>query len=297
MAPSEMDSTRLAQILAQLADEMPRQIRDVFLAFAQRRNVHGQHVQTVIQVFAKRALFERRAQIHVGGGDHAHIDVPDFVAAQPLELALLQDAQQLHLDAGRHVADFVHENGAGVGLFELAGLADIGARERALLVAEQFALHQIFGQRGAVDFDERPILAGRVMMNGARDHILADAAFAAQQNGGAGGRHALNGGEDFAHGRAAADDVVEFVALAQLRAQLAIFVAQRADLERFVHHGHQVIERKRLGKKIHRAGFHGFHRGFDAAERGHDDHGRAQNPGRAAAAASRARSARAGADR
>ena len=79
-------------------------------------------VQPVIQVLAKRALLQRGAQILIGGGDHAHVDVPRLVAAQPLELALLQDAQQLHLNRRRHVADLVQEHGAGIGLLELAGL-------------------------------------------------------------------------------------------------------------------------------------------------------------------------------
>ena len=82
------------------------------------------------------------------------------------------------MDAG-HVADFVQKHGAGVGLLELAGLGDIGAGERAFLVAEQFALHQVFGNRGAVDLDEGPVLARRMLMDRARDHVLAHAAFAA----------------------------------------------------------------------------------------------------------------------
>ena len=177
------------------------------------------------------------------------------------------------MDAG-HVADFVQKHGAGVGLLEFAGLGDVGAGERALLVAEQLALHQIFGDRGAVDLDERPVRARRMLMDRARDHVLAHAAFPAQQHRGAGGRHARDGGENLLHRRAAADDVVELVALAQLLAQLAILVAQLADFQRLFHHGHQVIERKRLGQKIDRAGLHGLHRVFDGAERGHDDHGR-----------------------
>jgi hypothetical protein len=44
------------------------------------------------------------------------------VAAQPLELALLQHPQQLHLDRRRDVADLVQEHRAPVGLLELAGL-------------------------------------------------------------------------------------------------------------------------------------------------------------------------------
>ncbi len=108
-------------------------------------------------------------------------------------------------------------------------------------------------------------------MNGAGDQIFADSAFAAQKDRGAGRRDALNGAEDLAHRVAAADDVVEFVTLAELGAQLPVFIPQSPDLERLVDDGHQVIERKRFGQKIHGAGFHGVDRRFDASEGGHDD--------------------------
>jgi len=65
--------------------------------------------------------------------------VARLVAAEALELALLQNAQQLDLHRRRHVADLVQENGAGVGLLELARLGAVCARERALFVAEQLA--------------------------------------------------------------------------------------------------------------------------------------------------------------
>ncbi len=112
-----------AGIGRQLVHEMVGQKRNVLLALAQRRNVQRHHVQAVVEVFAERALLERRAQILVGGGDHAHVDVPRHVAAQPLEFALLQNAQQLHLDGRRHVADFIQKHRARIGLLELARLA------------------------------------------------------------------------------------------------------------------------------------------------------------------------------
>ena len=102
-----------------------------------------------------------------------------LVAAQPLKLALLQHTQQLHLDRPRHVADLVQKHGAGIGLLELSGLGRIRSGERAFLVSEQLALHQVFGNRGAVDLDERTILARGMLVDGARDHILAHAAFPA----------------------------------------------------------------------------------------------------------------------
>ena len=57
--------------------------------------------------------------------------------------------------AERHVADLVEEEGAAVGLLEAAPVAPlVRAGEGALLVAEQLALEERLGQRGAVDRHE-----------------------------------------------------------------------------------------------------------------------------------------------
>jgi hypothetical protein len=103
---------------------------------------------------------------------------------------------------------------------------------------------------GAVDLDERPVAAGGVEVDGARDQLLADAALAREQDGGARRRDPLDGGEDLLHRLAAPDDVVELVAAAQLRFQLAILVAQGPHLERLVDDLHQVVERERLQQKV-----------------------------------------------
>jgi hypothetical protein len=68
-------------------------------------------------------------------------------AADALELALLQHAQQLGLQVERHLADLVEEQRAAVGELERAGARGDGAGERALLVAEQLALEQVLGAR------------------------------------------------------------------------------------------------------------------------------------------------------
>src|ERR1017187_6862306 len=126
----------VARIRPQLGDEVLRQKRNILFALAQRRNVHGHHVEAVIEVLAKGALLKRGAQILVGGGHHAHVDMAGDVAAQALELALLQHAQQFHLDGRGHVADFIQEDRAGIGLLELARLGAHRAGEGAFLEPE-----------------------------------------------------------------------------------------------------------------------------------------------------------------
>jgi hypothetical protein len=129
---------------AELVLEMMRQQGRVAFALAQRRDRHHDLGQAVIQVLAEAALRAQFLQLLVGRADDAHVDRDLLVAADALDHALLQEAQQLGLQRHRQVADFVEEEGAAVRQLDLAlGLLG-GAGEGALLVAEQFALEQVF---------------------------------------------------------------------------------------------------------------------------------------------------------
>ena len=67
-------------------------------------------------------------------------------------------------------------------LLELADARRRRAGERALLVAEQLALEQFGGQRGAVHLHERLGFARRALVDRARDQLFADAALAANED-------------------------------------------------------------------------------------------------------------------
>ena len=69
------------------------------------------------------------------------------------------------------------------------------------------------------------------------------------------------------HLGAAGDDVGIVVALAERFAQRAIFFAQAADVEFFVHDHAHFGERKRLQDVVAGAGLHGLDGGFDACRR------------------------------
>ena len=74
-----------------------------------------------------------------------------LAAADAVDLAFLQGAQQLGLKAAVHLGDFVEQQGAAVGLLELADAPRHRAGEGALLMAEQLAFQQVLGDGGAVD--------------------------------------------------------------------------------------------------------------------------------------------------
>src|SRR5205814_7024542 len=103
---------------------------------AQLRHVMEDHVQAVIEILPQRSLLERLLQVPVRRRDDPHVDRDRRRAAEPLDLALLEAAEELRLQAGVHLADLVEKERPAVGLLEAPDPPPVGPRERALLVAE-----------------------------------------------------------------------------------------------------------------------------------------------------------------
>ena len=57
---------------------------------------------------------------------------------------------------------------------------------------KEFALEQVLGNRAAIDFDERAVLARALLMDGAGDELLAGAALSGDEHGRIGGRDELD---------------------------------------------------------------------------------------------------------
>ena len=102
-----------------LLEKMIGEQQQIGLPLAQRRNEDREHVEPVVQILAERAVGDRLLEVLVGRGDQPHVRLECvFGAAQPLELALLQHAQQLHLRRQVQLADFVEEQRAAFGELE-----------------------------------------------------------------------------------------------------------------------------------------------------------------------------------
>jgi len=72
----------------------------------------------------------------------AKIHAQGLRAAEPLDFAFLEDAQEFGLEFQRNVTHFVQENGSFVSQFKTADGASDGAGECALLVAEKFVFEE-----------------------------------------------------------------------------------------------------------------------------------------------------------
>ncbi len=127
----------------------------VVAALAQRRQEEVHDVEAVVEVLAEAPGADLLLEDAVGRRDDADVDLLGLAVADAEDDALLQRAQQLHLQVQRQLADLVEEERALVGDLELAGPRRDGAGERALHVPEELALDQVLGDRAAVDDDER----------------------------------------------------------------------------------------------------------------------------------------------
>ena len=75
----------------------------------------------------------------MGGGQDAHVHGQGLFPAQPLELAGLQDPEQLDLRRRGNFADLIQKYRAAVGLLETPRLLAQGPGEGPLFVAEKLA--------------------------------------------------------------------------------------------------------------------------------------------------------------
>ena len=79
------------------------------LSIAQRRQLHCQPVQTVIQILAQAAVGHFDVQVAVRRTDQPEVDFDRLASAQRQDLPVLQYAQQPGLHRQRHIADFVEK--------------------------------------------------------------------------------------------------------------------------------------------------------------------------------------------
>ena len=99
--------------------------------------VQGEDVQPVEEILAKSAATNLGGEIPRGRRHHAHVDLDVLAVAEAAHLALLQDAQELDLQAERQLANLVEEQRAARGLFEQPLAIAIGVGERALCDARR----------------------------------------------------------------------------------------------------------------------------------------------------------------
>jgi hypothetical protein len=184
--------------------------------------------------------------------------------ADALELLLLEHAQELGLQVEPHLGDLVEEERAAVRALERSLHPLDRAGEGALLVAEERALHQPLRERRAVELDEGPIAPLALVVDGAREELLAGPALALEEDGGTRGR----GHRDrlqIASWPALADDLpLVRNSITSRPFQRLVLAAQRTNSSAWSTARFELLGADRLGDVVDRAGLDGGDRVLDA---------------------------------
>ena len=136
--------------------KVPGELGDVLAPRPQRRHLHVDAMQAVVQVQPEAPQLHQPGQRPVGGHDDPRVDAARPEPADPLDRQVLNRAQQLRLRRRREVRDFVEEQRPLVRVLELSTTA-ANAGGRPLLDPEQLGFEQRLDNRRAVDGDERPL--------------------------------------------------------------------------------------------------------------------------------------------
>src|SRR5439155_732647 len=263
---------RLPQLLAEAGEEEGGQVRDVLLPLAQRGQMDLEDVQPVVEVLAERPRADAGAQITIRRRQHPDVERDPLVAADALDHALLQDAQQLRLQWIGHVPDLVEEQRAAVGELELAGAVALRAGEGAPGVAEELALQEVGRDGGAVERHEEAVAPRAQAVDRARHQLLAGPRLAGQQHGAAGGTDAADEVVDGLHRSRAPDQALERRRLLHPLPQVAILGAVLAHLERLADDQLDRLEVEGLEDVVEGAELHRVDRRLHRSEGGQQDH-------------------------
>jgi hypothetical protein len=143
------------------------------------------------------------------------------------------------------------------------------AAENAPAMAEQFALDQVFGDRGAVDLDEHGIFAQALRVQRARRQFLAGTRLAVDQHPSVGRRHQRDLLAQRLHGNAVAHD---HAARLKLLLEFQVLAAQPLGLDGILQNDEGALDGERFLQEVEGAEFGGAHCGLDVAVARDHDH-------------------------
>lgn len=112
------------------------QKRNVSFSVAKRGYVDWKYIEPIEEIFPKLSLAHHSGKIPVRCSDQPGIYLYGVVATKPLELALLQNSQQLRLQIEPYISNFVEKQAAFVSQFNPATLLSEGTGERPFLVSK-----------------------------------------------------------------------------------------------------------------------------------------------------------------
>ena len=242
---------------------------------AQRRHEDRDHVEPEVQVLAELAARDRRRQILVGGGDHAHVD-PDRCVPPTGSTTCSWSTRSTLACVFRLMSPISSRKSVPPSAASNSPLA-IGhrAREGAAHVPEQLALDQLLGDGRAVHLDERPGASAAQGVDRAGHQLLARAVLAEDEHAAVGRRRHRDLFAQRGHLAAVADHGQPLIDPLAQRAVLRFEVALAHGVP---HHQQGLLERQRLLDEVERAHLDRAHGRLDVAVAGDHHHLRVDLP-------------------
>src|SRR4051812_39312966 len=167
----------------QLSQEVVGEKRNIFATFTKRRQIKSNDVDTVEKVLAEATGSDFVSKVAVGGADDASVGASFLGVANAIVGTVLEELQGLGLKAKIEFGDFVEEESAVLGAFDVTGLGGVSVCKSTFFVAKEFALEERSGNRGAVDFDTSAGGKARMGMKVLSKQALAGTVFTLDQNG------------------------------------------------------------------------------------------------------------------
>src|SRR5262249_13838649 len=225
----------------------------------------------VEEILAKRPARNEVLQVAMRRAEQAHVDLHGAVVAQPPDLALLEDPQELDLQRCGHVPDLVEEERAAVGFLEQAPALADRTRESAAHMAEELVLEEGLGDGSAVHGDELLARALASLMDRAGDQLLTGATLALDQDRVVRPRDHVDLRKKLPDTRARAHDFAPELALRDPLAQGPQLFLEPVLLDGLLDAEDQVFRLKGLAQIVVGALLHQLDRALDRPERRQDD--------------------------
>ena len=181
--------------------QVSHQGRDVFNPLTQWSQVNAKGPQPIKEILAKPPFPQLVLQHAIGRRDNANVNLPELRRPDGVQFSLLENAQQLDLQRGSDVGDFVEKHRPARGLREQSRAVTVGSRKRTAGVAKQLGLDQAGVEGGNAHGHERLGGPRTVPMNCPGHQLFARAAFAGDQHGSGGARGQRDLLVDLLHGR------------------------------------------------------------------------------------------------
>ena len=265
--------------------------RDVLAPLAQRGHADRHDAQAIEEILAELAVGDQLVETAVGRRDDADRDANRLLAADALQLAVLQDAQQLGLRRLVQVADFVEKDACRRRPARTCRAAAPAAPVNAPFSWPNSSLSiSSVGMAAQLTFTNGPRRERALAMDVRRQQLLAGARLAGQQHAGVGSRDLRRLLHRAPERRARADHPRR---VADQLAEALVLALQVRPLERVLHDEQHAVAGERLLEEVERAAARRLDRVADRAVPGDHHHRRRVVALPAARAAGRCRCRRA----